>query len=163
MFIAFEEISKTKERSMSRPLLMLLFFVSFTAIAYAGGKHAGGHANDKASDSHWSAPKLETERSNPIPRSEASIARGKSIYTELCADCHGNSGIGDGPVAKDLTTQPTNLVMMSGEHKDGDLAWKIKTGKGDMPSWADELSDDEIWDTVNYLKDSATKKENDHQ
>src|SRR6202050_153540 len=44
---------------------------------------------------------------------ENQVARGREIYTENCASCHGLSGEGDGPVARVLTTPPANLRLLS--------------------------------------------------
>lgn len=41
---------------------------------------------------------------------------------------------------------------MSGKHSDGDFAWKIKTGKDEMPAWEDDLEEKEIWSLVNYIQ-----------
>ena len=38
------------------------------------------------------------------------------------------------------------------DHSDGDLAWKIATGRDEMPSWIEDFSESEIWDLVNYIK-----------
>ena len=35
---------------------------------------------------------------------------------------------------------------------DGELYWKMSTGRGDMPSWAAGLSDTERWQMVSYLR-----------
>jgi len=56
---------------------------------------------------------------------KTSINTGKRIYTDLCARCHGVDLQGDGPVAPALKTSPTNLSKMSGNHSDGDFAWKM--------------------------------------
>lgn len=144
---------------MKRALFICISLFSVAPLAFASGKHEGGHGDNMMTKSHWDAPKNEAEIKNPIPRTKDSIDNGRSIYMELCADCHGNKGMGDGPLADNLSTKPANLFMMSGQHKDGDLAWKIKKGKDEMPSWEEELTDKEIWDTVNYLKYSSKKKE----
>lgn len=66
--------------------------------------------------------------------------------------CHGPQGQGDGPLANDLKTKPANLFAMAPNHADGELHWKVATGRGDMPGWADVLSDAQIWNLVHYMK-----------
>lgn len=51
---------------------------------------------------------------------------------ELCARCHGHQALGDGPDVAGLPIKPTNLQAMAGRHPDGDFAWKIKKGRGEM-------------------------------
>ncbi len=41
------------------------------------------------------------------------VAEGRAIYIQYCASCHGVSGAGDGPLARLLTTPPTNLRRLS--------------------------------------------------
>jgi mono/diheme cytochrome c family protein len=38
---------------------------------------------------------------------------GKDMYVQYCAACHGKVGKGDGPAAKALKTQPTNLTTLT--------------------------------------------------
>ena len=35
---------------------------------------------------------------------------------------------------------------------DGELFWKITTGRAPMPSWEDKLSEVQRWQLVNYLR-----------
>jgi mono/diheme cytochrome c family protein len=48
----------------------------------------------------WSALSARAqELTNPIPATEASVARGRELYGQLCAACHGVQGRGDGPTS----------------------------------------------------------------
>jgi mono/diheme cytochrome c family protein len=40
-------------------------------------------------------------------------ARGRALYLEYCASCHGVTGEGDGPVASALITPPANLRRLA--------------------------------------------------
>lgn len=134
--------------------LLALFVLGGTA--YGGGSHKGGHGHekDKVMD-HWQAPKSAKQETNPLIANAASLEVGKVIYLELCSRCHGEKLQGDGPDAISLSVNPTNLKEMAGGHSDGDFAWKIRTGKGDMPAWEDELEPSEIWSLVNYIQSFA--------
>jgi mono/diheme cytochrome c family protein len=105
-----------------------------------------------AAGEHWSAPSAAAKRRNPVPFDAASIEQGKQLFKQNCVVCHGSAGHGDGPGAASLKPQPADLAMMAGHHPDGDLAWKIANGRGAMPSWKASLSDQQIWNLVNYLK-----------
>jgi mono/diheme cytochrome c family protein len=115
-------------------------------------EHGRGHSHNQ--HSHWSAPPEAVARLNPIPARQRSIARGEAIYHYRCVACHGAGGQGDGPVAAALsaTTRPTDLVAMVPHHTDGDLGWKIANGRGFMPQWKGVLSEEQIWDVINYLR-----------
>ncbi len=77
---------------------------------------------------------------------------GALAYQQNCAACHGAEGRGDGPATAALETAPADLFRMAPMHSDGDLAWKITHGRGEMPGWRGILGADEIWHIVNYLR-----------
>jgi mono/diheme cytochrome c family protein len=112
------------------------------------------HGSMKGMDhgAHWMAPPEEQKRKNPIRADAKSIARGKQLFETHCATCHGKTGQGDGPAAAALNPKPANLVAMSGQHPDGDYAWKIANGRGQMPAWKGVLSENQIWDVVNFVQ-----------
>ena len=116
------------------------------------GAPKGSTPGAAAHDDHWMAPPEAVQRKNPVPKNAASLARGKKIYADNCASCHGASGRGDGPAGKVLTPKPVNLVAMAGNHPDGDYAWKIENGRGPMPPWKGVLTQNQIWDVVNYVQ-----------
>jgi mono/diheme cytochrome c family protein len=134
---------------MNKILVLLTLLVISSTSVYAGGSHKGGHAESKG---HWQAPESAIAEPNPVPADHVSLNVGKNIYSELCARCHGTQLEGNGADGRSLTIAPTNLREMSGRHSDGDFAWKIRNGKGDMPAWDNELDDKEIWSLVNYIQ-----------
>lgn len=44
------------------------------------------------------------------PKEMPNALRGKNLFHELCADCHGRAGEGDGPKAKGLDPKPANYT-----------------------------------------------------
>jgi mono/diheme cytochrome c family protein len=99
----------------------------------------------------WTAPARAAAKKNPVAADAASIGRGKTVYTAECASCHGNSGKGDGPSAKDLEKSPGDMTKL-GSQSDGALFWKITEGKKPMASFATKLTEQQRWDVVNYLR-----------
>ena len=104
-----------------------------------------------AAEEKWNAPADAAARKNPLPANAASIGRGKTVYTAECLSCHGSSGKGDGPAAKDLKESPGDMTKL-GSQSDGALFWKISEGKKPMPGFARKLSDQQRWDLINYLR-----------
>jgi mono/diheme cytochrome c family protein len=51
------------------------------------------------------------------PDNRTSAARGKELFTEYCASCHGVSGKGDGPAASSLRTSPADLTLLAMHNK----------------------------------------------
>jgi mono/diheme cytochrome c family protein len=104
----------------------------------------------------WVAPARAARKKNPIPPDDKSIAAGKAIYVAQCLKCHGDTGKGDGPSAKDLTPRPKDLSdpAVAGQ-SDGALYWKITTGRKPMPTFENLISDEDRWNVVNYLRTLA--------
>ena len=93
----------------------------------------------------------------PVPSSESSIKAGGLIYAKNCRACHGLQGKGDG-TAIPPGVKPANLVAGQWKHggTDAQIFKTIKEGVGpafDMQAWGDRLSDEEIWHSVNYIRD----------
>jgi mono/diheme cytochrome c family protein len=66
------------------------------------------------------------------------LVEGRTLYLERCASCHGETGIGDGPVARINEVPPGNLA--DDEWKYGDRPEDVLTviGRGignAMPGW----------------------------
>jgi mono/diheme cytochrome c family protein len=88
----------------------------------------------------------------PAGAQPADLAKGKALYLEHCAACHGKEGKGDGPDAKDLNPKPRNHTdgTYMNRLRDNYLFTVIKNGgkvvgKSDqMPGWGNILSDQEI-------------------
>ncbi len=101
----------------------------------------------------WVVPANFKTMKNPVATSDASTKAGLALYSKTCAACHGKTGLGDGPKAKSLKTTPTNFTKAESQAQtDGEHFYKTKTGRGDMPKYEGKLSDDDIWNIVNYLR-----------
>ncbi len=94
--------------------------------------------------------------SNPVERSEASVVSGSDLFYQNCRQCHGDGGLGDGPLAGSLPTPPANFRVHVPFHADGVLFTWITDGiRGTgMPAWKSTLSEQERWDLVNFLRNS---------
>jgi len=86
---------------------------------------------------------------------EASVIRGRLVFQNYCVLCHGVEGKGDGRAAKLHTPKPFNLTTSVAPReyiaqilrKGGEA---IGRGKG-MPPWGEQLTDEQINDTLNFL------------
>ncbi len=98
---------------------------------------------------------------NPVPATPESIAGGSTLYRRRCAACHGIDAKG-GPPKEDFLKPASNLVDDKFDHgsSDGEIFFVIKNGVPPelvMDGWGERLSDTEIWNIVNYLRDTAKK------
>jgi mono/diheme cytochrome c family protein len=101
----------------------------------------------------WVAPANFKSMKNPIATSDASVKAGQTLYAKTCAACHGKTGLGDGPKSKSLKTTTTNFTKADFQNlSDGEIFYKTKTGRGDMPKYEGKLSDNDIWNLVNYMR-----------
>ena len=92
--------------------------------------------------------------SNPMAGDLTSIQRGKELFTINCAQCHGITGKGDGPVAEKLKNKPFDLTSFPiHSFEDGGIFFVISTGvPKKMPALNENLTVSERWDVVNYVR-----------
>lgn len=102
----------------------------------------------------WKVPAKERKVKNPIPDNPESLSLGQKIYEDRYASCHGSRGDGQTEMGKSLNPLAPDFTdrHMMGEMTEGEIFWKITTGKGPMPSYKKELTEKERWDLVNYIK-----------
>ena len=92
--------------------------------------------------------------SNPTPRTAASVANGSALFQINCTSCHGDDARGDGPLAPTLSRPPADLhAAHVDDHADADMAWWIMNGiQPVMPAFGDQLTPEQVWDLVNYVR-----------
>ena len=89
--------------------------------------------------------------------------KGKEVYEQSCAHCHGTEGRGDGSAAENLLPKPRDFTRglykirstEAGElPTDQDLFDIITIGMpgSSMPGWKTALSADDRWEVVAYIK-----------
>ncbi|NIV14985.1 MAG: c-type cytochrome [Aliifodinibius sp.] len=92
---------------------------------------------------------------NPIEADQVSLERGSILFSIHCAQCHGENGEGNGPIAPFLVNKkPANLSSEATQDKnDGTLFLTISAGVPNaMPALNENLNVRERWDIVNYLR-----------
>jgi mono/diheme cytochrome c family protein len=90
------------------------------------------------------------------------VARGKQLFGQNCALCHGPVGKGDGALAPTLFPHPVNLQLHVPQHAPGELFYWISSGipGTSMPAWSDvdpatgrpRLPDEDRWAIIRYLQ-----------
>jgi mono/diheme cytochrome c family protein len=98
----------------------------------------------------WVIPPEAKTMTNPVGDSEAALQRARPIYRENCAQCHGESGRGDGREAKSHSTLPPDFTEPGriANQEDGVLFYKISEGKRPMPSFRRRLTEEQRWELV---------------
>jgi mono/diheme cytochrome c family protein len=110
-----------------------------------------------AQGSPWVAPASEKAKKNPAPSDKKTIDQGEKVAKINCVSCHGAKGKGDGAAAVALNPKPADWTSsrVQGE-SDGELFWKITTGRGPMPAWR-HLPEADRWALVRYIRTLAAK------
>ena len=105
----------------------------------------------------WPVPEEAKQLKNPLQPSSTALDSAKNIYVAKCANCHGETGKGDGRDAARYDPQPadfTDLKRMA-DVTDGELFYKISEGKKPMPVFKSKLSEDERWQLVLLIRTFA--------
>ncbi len=114
---------------------------------------------------------LWTQSTSPAdPEDPAQVARGKAVYGQHCASCHGTRLEGQANWQKKLPggrmpAPPHDASGHTWHHPDAVLFGITKHGlvpgkyappgyQSDMPAYANTLSDEEIWAVLAYIKSS---------
>ncbi len=103
------------------------------ALLLAAGGGVLGPSMAKA-QTPWVAPAPDT------------VEQGEKVTKVNCVACHGAGGKGDGPAA----------VALNPDDTDGELFWKITTGRGAMPAWR-HLAETDRWAIVQYIRSLGGK------
>lgn len=90
---------------------------------------------------------------NPLPLTERTAERGRKVYNDHCAVCHGAVGDGVARLSSAYGATPANLIVESARAQpDGYLYGVIMLGKNSMPSYAADLDEDDRWAAVHYVR-----------
>ena len=105
------------------------------------------------------------EPTKPDANDPALIARGKVVYAEHCASCHGANLEGQPNWRKPLpngrlTAPPHDRTGHTWHHSDKQLFDMVKNGTAammpgyetDMPAYRDTLSDTDIWAVLSFIE-----------
>jgi len=99
---------------------------------------------------------------NPFPASMDNVMDGSMTYDKNCAFCHGSLKEPISPMRTRFYPAVPQLMSRVPDDPDSHLFYVIKYGirYTAMPGWDGVLSDDDIWKTVVFLKNSGQMKDN---
>ena len=97
----------------------------------------------------WTSPEFRS----------ADAGRGKVLYKEYCAQCHGLTGTGDGPAASGLEAKPAIHANMPFEKLPMEYLYNVINHGGpaigkspNMPYWGLTIGQQGVADVIAYLK-----------
>jgi mono/diheme cytochrome c family protein len=93
---------------------------------------------------------------SPTGYTVASVMRGKDLFAEHCAACHGPDGRGAAELPKDARRPPDLTADHIYAHRDGDIFWWISNGISDvMPGFGTVLDEDALWSLIDFVHANA--------
>ncbi len=132
-------------------LAVLMIFTLMAAISFAN------EGSDTTANG-WNAPETAKAVENPLTLDNKAVEKGKTLFAQQCATCHGNSGKGDGPAGKYLGKPlPDFTGAEFQDQTDGEIFWKITTGKAPMPTFEKMLTDEQRWQVINFIRSLSTE------
>jgi len=114
-------------------------------------------ANVRAQE--WVVPDDKKARLSTFPFNDETRKAGDRLFTINCMSCHGSPGKGN---YLNLVPPPGDPASADFQkNKDGEIFYKVSTGRQQMPSFRSVLSTEEIWNIVSYIRsfNSSYKQE----
>jgi mono/diheme cytochrome c family protein len=91
--------------------------------------------------------------SNPSPLTQAIAERGRRVFNDHCAICHGTVGNGAPLLSRAYGGKPGNFLSNEIRARpDGHYFGVLMLGKNAMPSYAADLDSDDRWAAVHYIR-----------
>ena len=102
------------------------------------------------------------KQANPFQPTTDNVMDGSMTYDKNCALCHGSLKQPVSMMRDKFYPSVPQLMTNIPDDPDGNLFYVIKYGVRytAMPGWDGVLSDDDIWKTVVFLKNSGQMKDN---
>jgi mono/diheme cytochrome c family protein len=98
--------------------------------------------------------------SNPLTLNQENTKIGKVAYSYYCSFCHGDEGLGNGPVGKSYIPRPANLQTSEIQKlSDIELYKAMLTGTGHEPVLAKIIDEQYRWYLVLYVRYLGSQKE----
>ena len=89
---------------------------------------------------------------NPMATTPETIDKGQRLARQSCAECHGETGLGDGPAAAGMTLRPASWRTPEFQaQSDAYIFWKLSAGRGAMPP-AGRMPEAERWQVISFIR-----------
>jgi len=133
---------------------MQIRFVAVVVVASLAGLALAAQEPQPQASSVWEVPAEAKAVPNPVEATPEALAAGADLYKKHCVMCHGETGKGDGPATKFMKPAPPDVTIAGTKARmtDGEIFYKISTGKRPMPPMNKKLSETERWQVVYHLR-----------
>jgi mono/diheme cytochrome c family protein len=89
---------------------------------------------------------------NSLLPSKSNLEKGQKKYNTFCSPCHGYFGKGDSRLRGQFPAPPSLQSEKVRNWKDGDIFHVITSGQNVMPSYASQLTAEERWQVILYVR-----------
>jgi mono/diheme cytochrome c family protein len=129
-------------------IIFLLFAMAIVTMSFV-------FAQDQKIGGPWNIPAEYKSKKNPHAGDASLVRMARAAYGRHCRSCHGNTGLGDGPMARNLGTFPGDFSKKEWQEKynDGEIYFMSFIGRDEMPNFESQITDEEErWAIVNYIR-----------
>jgi len=116
-------------------VLMLIFIFSVKMIA----------------QTPWEVPADQAKITSSVAFDANAVKAGEDVYLKNCKSCHGDPGKNN--VLPGLNPPPVDFTSEKFQkNSDGELFYKISSGRGTMPQFKAILNDEQRWQVIAYAR-----------
>ena len=111
----------------------------------------GNAVQAQAKAKPWPVPDKDKAMKAPA---KADPVVGKELWAKHCKSCHGSKGLGDGPKAASLKTNPGDFSSAAFQGStDGEIFYRTDKGRDEMPAYEKKIPEvNDRWALVAFMR-----------
>ena len=98
----------------------------------------------------WTVPPDRAKVLSQLPFNDDTRKAGEALFITNCKTCHGDPGKGNSIALSPRPPDPASDKLQ--KNTDGELFFKIREGRGPMPSFKNTLPTNSIWSIISYFR-----------
>jgi cytochrome c5 len=102
----------------------------------------------------WVVPDEAKEKVCPFQFTPETVKNGENVFQKNCKSCHGDPGKQNWAKIVPPPGDPASADFQ--KQTDGEMFFKVTSGKAPMPQFGNILSDEERWQVISYLRSFNT-------
>jgi mono/diheme cytochrome c family protein len=102
----------------------------------------------------WIVPDDKKGKLSTFPFNDETRKAGEKLFSVNCMSCHGTPGKGNFLKLVPSPGDPATEKIQ--QNIDGEMFYKVITGRGQMPSFRSVLTSNEVWNIISYIRSFNT-------